>query len=131
VAASIPRSTRANVAGGCIEHVNALTANAGPGAAQPLAPLHVRGVANGLEPDRDRARDERERQLQQAHDRRHDWNSKDEGILGEMARRREDIERLTELEELFADLWQVPRFAAGWRHEHRPAIDGFRTADPP
>ena len=48
-----------------------------------------------------------------------------------MARRREDIERLTELEELFADLWQVPRFAAGWRREHRPAIDAFRTADPP
>lgn len=48
-----------------------------------------------------------------------------------MARRREDIERLTELEELFADLWQVPRFAAGRRHEHRPAIDVFRTADPP
>jgi HSP20 family molecular chaperone IbpA len=47
-----------------------------------------------------------------------------------MARRREDIDRLTELEELFADLWQVPRFAAGLRHEHRPPIDVFRTADP-
>jgi HSP20 family protein len=47
-----------------------------------------------------------------------------------MARRREEIDRLAELEELFADLWQVPRFAAGWRHEHRPAIDVFRTTDP-
>jgi HSP20 family molecular chaperone IbpA len=47
-----------------------------------------------------------------------------------MARRREDIDRLTELEELFADLWQVPRFAAGWRWEHRPSIDVFRTSDP-
>jgi HSP20 family protein len=48
-----------------------------------------------------------------------------------MARRRDDLDRLNELEELFADLWQVPRFAAGMRHEHRPPLDAFRTADPP
>jgi len=47
-----------------------------------------------------------------------------------MARRR-DIDRLTELEELFADLWQVPRFAAGTRLIHRPQIDVVRTEDPP
>jgi HSP20 family protein len=47
-----------------------------------------------------------------------------------MARRR-DIDRLTELEELFADLWQVPRFAAGARLVHRPQIDIVRTDDPP
>src|SRR5918995_311025 len=47
-----------------------------------------------------------------------------------MARRR-DIDRLTELEELFADLWQVPRFAAGTRLVHRPQIDVVRTDDPP
>ena len=47
-----------------------------------------------------------------------------------MARRRDDIDRLTELEELFADLWQVPRFAAGMRREHRPPVDVFRTDDP-
>lgn len=47
-----------------------------------------------------------------------------------MARRR-DIDRLTELEELFADLWQVPRFAAGTRLLHRPQIDVVRTEDPP
>ena len=46
-----------------------------------------------------------------------------------MARRR-DIDRLTELEELFADLWQVPRFAAGMRRAHRPQIDVFRSDDP-
>jgi HSP20 family protein len=46
-----------------------------------------------------------------------------------MARRR-DIDRLAELEELFADLWQVPRFAAGMRLTHRPQIDVFRTEDP-
>lgn len=44
--------------------------------------------------------------------------------------RRDDLDRLTELEELFADLWQVPRFAAGLRHEHRPPLDVFRTTEP-
>ncbi len=43
---------------------------------------------------------------------------------------RRDIDRLNELEELFADLWQVPRFAAGWPREHRPPIDVFRTSEP-
>ncbi len=47
-----------------------------------------------------------------------------------MARRR-DIDKLAELEELFADLWQVPRFAAGMRLAHRPQIDVYRTDDPP
>jgi HSP20 family protein len=45
-----------------------------------------------------------------------------------MARR--DIDRLqAEIEELFADLWQVPRFA-GLRHGFRPPVDCFRTEDP-
>src|SRR5688572_3070940 len=45
-----------------------------------------------------------------------------------MARR--DIDRLqAEIEELFADLWQVPRFA-GLRHGFRPPADCFRTDDP-
>jgi HSP20 family protein len=47
-----------------------------------------------------------------------------------MARRR-DIDRLTELEELFADLWQVPRFAAGLRRGYRPQLDVSRSDDPP
>jgi HSP20 family protein len=34
-----------------------------------------------------------------------------------------------ELEELFADLWQVPRFA-GLRHGFRPNVDCFHTNDP-
>ena len=46
-----------------------------------------------------------------------------------MARRR-DIDRLNELEELFADLWQVPRFAAGMRRAYRPQIDVFRSDEP-
>jgi HSP20 family protein len=45
-----------------------------------------------------------------------------------MARR--DIDRLQgEIEELFADLWQVPRFA-GIRNGFRPAVDCFFTDDP-
>jgi HSP20 family protein len=45
-----------------------------------------------------------------------------------MARR--DIDRLQgEIEELFADLWQVPRFA-GTRRGFRPAVDCFVTDDP-
>ena len=46
-----------------------------------------------------------------------------------MARR--DIDRLQgEIEELFADLWQVPRFS-GLRTGFRPAADCFATDDPP
>src|SRR5688500_6320070 len=46
-----------------------------------------------------------------------------------MARR--DIDRLQgEIEELFADLWQVPRFS-GIRRGFRPAVDCFTTSDPP
>lgn len=45
-----------------------------------------------------------------------------------MARR--DIDRLQgEIEELFADLWQVPRFS-GLRHGFRPAADCFHTDEP-
>lgn len=45
-----------------------------------------------------------------------------------MARR--DIDRLQgEIEELFADLWQVPRFS-GLRRGFRPAVDCFVTSEP-
>ena len=44
---------------------------------------------------------------------------------------RRDIDRLQgEIEELFADLWQVPRFS-GMRTGFRPAVDCFLTEDPP
>jgi HSP20 family protein len=43
---------------------------------------------------------------------------------------RRDIDKLQdEIEELFADLWQVPRFA-GLRHGFRPNVDCFHTDDP-
>ena len=47
-----------------------------------------------------------------------------------MARRR-DIDRLRgEIDELFADLWQLPRFA-GLRAGFRPQIDCLISDDPP
>jgi HSP20 family protein len=43
---------------------------------------------------------------------------------------RREIDRLQEeIEELFADLWQVPRFT-GLRRGFRPAVDCFATSDP-
>jgi len=43
---------------------------------------------------------------------------------------RRDVDKLQEeIEELFADLWQVPRFS-GIRHGFRPNIDCFHTDDP-
>jgi HSP20 family protein len=35
-----------------------------------------------------------------------------------------------EIEELFAELWQVPRFS-GLRRGFRPNVDSYRTGDPP
>jgi HSP20 family protein len=53
------------------------------------------------------------------------------GNGGRVAGRRRDIDDLaTEIQELFADLWQVPRFS-GMRHGFRPQCDCFRTDDPP
>ncbi|MEX2210304.1 MAG: Hsp20/alpha crystallin family protein [Gaiellaceae bacterium] len=47
-----------------------------------------------------------------------------------MARRR-DIDRLqSEIEELFSDLWQVPRLT-GARRSFRPAVDAYYCAEPP
>jgi HSP20 family molecular chaperone IbpA len=44
---------------------------------------------------------------------------------------RRDVDDLRdEIQELFADLWQVPRFS-GIRHRFRPQLDCFRTDDPP
>jgi HSP20 family protein len=45
-------------------------------------------------------------------------------------RRRELDDLQGEIQELFADLWQVPRFS-GLRHGFMPQVDCFRTADPP
>jgi HSP20 family protein len=48
-----------------------------------------------------------------------------------MTGRRRDVDDLRdEIQELFADLWQVPRFS-GIRHRFRPQLDCFLTDDPP
>ena len=48
-----------------------------------------------------------------------------------MTGRRRDIDDLQgEIHELFAELWQVPRFS-GMRHGFRPQCDCYRTDDPP
>jgi HSP20 family protein len=48
-----------------------------------------------------------------------------------MAGRRKNLDDLQgEIQELFADMWQVPGFA-GRRHGYRPQCDCFRTDDPP
>jgi HSP20 family molecular chaperone IbpA len=45
--------------------------------------------------------------------------------------RKRDLDDLQgEIQELFADLWQVPRFS-GMRHGFRPQCDCFRTDEPP
>src|SRR5207245_3436302 len=49
--------------------------------------------------------------------------------LLQMTRKR-DIDQLqNEIQELFADLWQVPRFS-GMRRGFRPQVDCYRTAEP-
>lgn len=49
-----------------------------------------------------------------------------------MTGRKRDIEDLAgEIQELFADMWQVPRFSAGLRQGYRPQADCYRTEDPP
>jgi HSP20 family protein len=45
-------------------------------------------------------------------------------------RRRNSDDLRSEIQELFADLWQVPGFS-GLRHGFRPQCDCFRTDDPP
>jgi HSP20 family protein len=48
-----------------------------------------------------------------------------------MGDERRDVDELRgEIQELFADLWQVPRFS-GIRHGFRPQCDCFRIEDPP
>ena len=47
-----------------------------------------------------------------------------------MPRSRRDVDRLhDEIQDLFAELWQVPRFVS--HHGFRPQVDVYRTASPP
>jgi HSP20 family molecular chaperone IbpA len=48
-----------------------------------------------------------------------------------MTARKRDIDDLAgEIQELFADMWQVPRFSAGLRQGYRPQADCYRTENP-
>jgi HSP20 family protein len=48
-----------------------------------------------------------------------------------LVHKRRDVGQIhEELEELFADLWQVPGFA-GMRRGFRPQVDCYRTEEPP
>jgi HSP20 family protein len=58
----------------------------------------------------------------------HDWGMLTRVRFAHMTRR--DVDKLQEeIEELFADLWQVPRFS-GIRNAFRPNVDCFHTDDP-
>ena len=46
--------------------------------------------------------------------------------------KRRDIEHAAEeIEQLFADLWQIFPFSRGLRRGYRPQVDVYRTDDPP
>ena len=45
-------------------------------------------------------------------------------------RRREFDDAAEEIEQLFADLWQVFPFSRGMRRGYRPEVDVYRTEDP-
>ena len=71
--------------------------------------------------------DERGEQFQDPNDGRHVCNCTFAGITKAVTPR--DIDRLqAEIHELFADLWQVPRFVGAHRG-FRPAADCYRTPD--
>ncbi len=49
-----------------------------------------------------------------------------------MDNKRRDLEHAAEeIEQLFADLWQVVPFSRGIRRGFRPQVDCYRTEDPP
>jgi HSP20 family protein len=50
--------------------------------------------------------------------------------VSDMPRGRRDVDRLhDEIQDLFAELWQVPRFLS--HHGFRPQVDAYRTKEPP
>jgi HSP20 family molecular chaperone IbpA len=59
-----------------------------------------------------------------------DENYPDADTLRTMERRKDLNELQQQIQELFSDLWQVPRFS-GLRQGFRPQADCYRTDDPP
>src|SRR5207245_561935 len=81
------------------------------GSSAQLASLDARHVANGREPDVEQERERSSHELEHALDSRHAKTVGGGVPLLQMTRKR-DIDQLqNEIKELFADLWQVPRFS--------------------
>jgi HSP20 family molecular chaperone IbpA len=53
------------------------------------------------------------------------------GTVSRVEKRRDLETAADEIEQLFADLWQVFPFSRGARRGYRPNVDFFRTDDPP
>ena len=102
-----------------------------PFAASGDAPcaLHEGRVADRREPDVGAEGERGGQELQDSAHQRHASNRTRRGRVKTMARR--DVDRLQEeIEELFADLWQVPRFAGAARLPARRRLLHHRRAAP-
>jgi len=53
------------------------------------------------------------------------------GYAGNVEKRRDIEHAAEEIEQLFADLWQVFPFSRGLRRHYRPQVDVYRSEDPP
>src|SRR5439155_24132281 len=59
-------------------------------------------------------------------------NSRRPGYPEAMEKRRRDLGHAAEeIEQLFADLWEVFPFSRGMRRTYRPEVDVYRTEGPP
>src|SRR5207253_2644626 len=59
-------------------------------------------------------------------------NSRRPGYPEAMEKRRRDMGHAAEeIEQLFADLWEVFPFSRGMRRSYRPEVDVYRTEGPP
>jgi HSP20 family molecular chaperone IbpA len=93
-----------------------------------LLPFRARRVADTAEPE---IEDQAEARQHDPHQTRHAFTVAQTGTEPAVAPRRRDIDDLqSEVQELFADLWQVPRFS-GLRRGFRPQCDCYVTEDPP
>ena len=63
--------------------------------------------------------------------RRGDFEPRQRGYPASVDKRRDLEHAADEIEQLFADLWQVFPFSRGLRRGFRPQVDVFRTDDPP
>src|SRR5262249_25183023 len=94
-----------------------------------LPALRGRCAAHGGVPDVEQRTDQGGSELEHTRDRLHTWTIRDPGTLQGTVTPKRDIDALQrEIQELFSDLWQVPRFS-GLRTGFRPHVDCYRTND--